>query len=140
MRFIDPKRVEHKLPSTWLSDAKNETDAVGKLDESSRAKAINARSEYWRDLKSILNADSSDKCWYCESKQIRSDNAVDHYRPKNNVVDCTRIKGYWWLAFRWDNYHFSCTYCNSRRVDEVGGTEGGKHDHFPLWDESRRAT
>ena len=82
---------------------------------------------------------SDDKCWYCESKQIRLDRHVDHYRPKNSVAECADHPGYWWLAFRSYNYRYSCTYCNSRRVDQRSGQAGGKADHFPLRDESRRA-
>ena len=140
MRFINPESVKAKIPADWHEKAKTATAEIAKLADGDRAKAINAKDELWRDLKSALKIVASNKCWYCESKQIRSDNAVDHYRPKNNIAGCTKIKGYWWLAFQWQNYRFSCTYCNSRRIDEEGGTAGGKHDHFPLWDESRRAT
>ena len=59
---------------------------------------------------------------------------------KGRVAECPDMPcGYWWLAFEWRNYRYSCTFCNSRRVDLDGGTEGGKHDHFPLFDETRRA-
>jgi hypothetical protein len=37
------------------------------------------------------------------------------------------------------NFRYSCTFCNSRRVDAEGGTAGGKQDHFPLSRASRRA-
>jgi uncharacterized protein (TIGR02646 family) len=81
---------------------------------------------------------SNDKCWYCESKDLRSDNAVDHYRPKGNVKDSAPPHdGYWWLAFDWRNYRFSCTFCNSIRNSPT--TSGGKQDYFPLHDEAKRA-
>lgn len=64
------------------------------------------------------------------SKEDRSDNPIDHFRPKNKVVECDGHPGYWWLAFDWRNYRFTCTYCNSRRVNIE--TAGAKHDHFPL--------
>jgi uncharacterized protein (TIGR02646 family) len=140
MKFVAPDSVKAVIPADWYQRAKEAADAIAKLPEADRAKAINAKSELWRELKPVLKCVATNKCWYCESKQIRSDNAVDHYRPKNNINGCTKIKGYWWLAFDWQNYRFSCTYCNSRRIDELGGTEGGKHDEFPLWDESKRAT
>ncbi len=104
-----------------------------------RSKAISDRSDIWRELKNYLKEASYGKCWYCESRQERSDNTVDHYRPKNRVAECTDHEGYWWLAFKWTNYRYSCTFCNSRRIDQVHETEGGKHDHFPLLYEKNRA-
>jgi uncharacterized protein (TIGR02646 family) len=99
---------------------------------------INLQSEIWSSLKDILARLSNGKCWYCESRNLRSDNAVDHFRPKNKVVECPTHEGYWWLAFSWENYRFSCTFCNSKRRDREGGTVGGKHDHFPLAREEDR--
>src|SRR6202035_4546646 len=79
----------------------------------------------------VLAAMSHQKCWYCEARQIRSDNAVDHFRPKSV---------YPWLAFSYLNYRFSCTYCNSvRKNPETGETEG-KGDKFALFNEGQRAT
>ena len=75
---------------------------------------------------------SHDKCWYCESKQDRSDKPVDHFRPKNSVVEDAVHPGYYWLAFDWRNFRWSCTFCNSKRRDLEGGTAGGKQDHFPI--------
>jgi uncharacterized protein (TIGR02646 family) len=140
MRFIAPDSVKAVIPAGWHQTAKEATEAIANLAEGERAKSINDKSALWRDLKPRLKTVASNKCWYCESREVRSDNAVDHYRPKNNIVGCTKIKGYWWLAFVWENYRFSCTFCNSRRIDKDGGTEGGKHDEFPLLDETRRAT
>jgi hypothetical protein len=64
---------------------------------------------------------------------------VDHFRPKNAVAESPGHKGYWWLAFKWENYRFCCTFCNCRRIDQTTGDGGGKADHFPLKDEARRA-
>lgn len=86
----------------------------------------------------MLSEWSNGKCWYCEAKNLRADNGVDHFRPKNNVVECPAHRGYWWLAFSLDNYRFSCTFCNSRRRGREGGTAGGKQDHFPLVREADR--
>ena len=78
------------------------------------------------------------KCWYCESRQVRSDNAVDHFRPKSRVQGVVPAHGgYWWLAFDWENYRYTCTYCNSLRKSAT--TSGGKQDFFPLEDENKRA-
>lgn len=127
-------------------DAAWETDARAALAEARTRAAGKARSDYiksqsdiWSRLKPKLEALSDRKCWYCEAREIRSDRAVDHYRPKNNVRDSDPPhQGYWWLAFDPLNYRLCCTYCNSRRKDRETGAVGGKGDYFPLEDEARR--
>jgi 5-methylcytosine-specific restriction endonuclease McrA len=99
----------------------------------------NGRSQIWRDLKDGLAALLYDKCWYCETPIDRSDNAVDHFRPKNRVSDAANPHtGYRWLAFDESNFRYACTYCNSRRKDLESGTAGGKTDRFPLVNEAQR--
>lgn len=100
-------------------------EAGGDLSE------INKRSAIWRELKDVLADLSYDKCWYCEVKQERSDNAVDHFRPKSL---------YPWLAFDKSNLRYSCTYCNSRRKNPETGETEGKGDSFPLFNEAQRAS
>jgi uncharacterized protein (TIGR02646 family) len=135
VRFIhrDPSRV----PADWLVEAVKaavDVDAVGEAD---RGKAIDERDHVWQTAKRWLSDMSSEKCWYCESRQERSDNAVDHYRPKAGVYERSDHPGYWWLAFDWQNYRFCCTFCNSRRHSRHG-TSGGKRTHFPIRDETLR--
>lgn len=92
---------------------------------------VNDQSAVWRELKDALAGCSDDKCWYCEIKQERSDNAVDHFRPKSL---------YPWLAFEKANFRYSCTYCNSKRKNPETGDTEGKGNEFPLLDETPRAT
>ncbi len=92
---------------------------------------VNKHDGVWKACKGPLKALSHDKCYYCEIVQERSDNAVDHFRPKSL---------YPWSAFRWNNYRFACTYCNSRRRDSENDRTGGKGDNFPLLDMNKRAT
>lgn len=153
MRFILQDDVYDHLPSNWdelvakakayverkAAEAHGAAAAAGKspmeMEElvlAARHKAVNRKSSVWRAAAGALSQASHDKCWYCESKQIRSDKPVDHFRPKNSVSEATGHPGYWWLAFDWKNYRYSCTYCNSKRRDINGGTEGGKQDHFPI--------
>lgn len=95
--------------------------------------------DLWRGVKAELGHILNEKCWFCETPVPRSDNAVDHFRPKGRVSDAARAHaGYGWLAFDPDNFRFACTLCNSRRVDAEHGTAGGKADRFPLLDESCR--
>ena len=136
MRFVNNSGL--KPGEKWIKEAKRLTEEARQItDKEERAKFINKKSRTWKDLKPILEILSHRKCWYCESLEIRSDRTVDHYRPKNNVKD-TNHGGYWWLAFRHDNFRLSCTFCNSHRKERESGEVGGKGDYFPLWDEEKR--
>ncbi len=153
MRFIDQDDVYDHLPPDWdekveaaekyvdkkvaaaLADALAKGKAGSELEEIClvvRHKAINAKSSVWRAANDALKKASHDKCWYCEIKQDRSDKPVDHFRPKNSVIEDKTHPGYTWLAFDWENFRLSCTFCNSKRRDVDGGTKGGKQDHFPI--------
>ena len=139
MRYIDLHEIEPLLPEGWQKRAQQALHEVENLLPDERLKEIDKRASIWQEIKDVLAEYSHSKCWYCESRQDRSDNDVDHFRPKGRVAECQEHKGYWWLAFNWMNYRFSCTYCNRRRRDRVTGHSGGKQDHFPLLDEENRA-
>ena len=85
------------------------------------------------------------KCGYCEFKLIRTDQNVDHYRPKGRVAEATKHRGYYWLAYEWTNLIPSCSHCNQRRGELAEFPlarrfpAAGKLDSFPLVDESMRA-
>lgn len=159
MRFIDQDEIEADLPGNWdetveaawayvngkMAEAEqsivNQAEEKGwegeqlqvKIEEA-KGKARRAAITYkgiWSDLSDLLAEHSNGKCWYCETTEDRSDNPIDHFRPKNKVVECDDHPGYWWLAYDWKNYRFACTYCNSRRVEVE--TAGGKQDHFPIF-------
>ncbi|WP_145498962.1 hypothetical protein [Streptomyces sp. CFMR 7] len=115
-----------------MTDELLEADGIAE-----RKKIIDDNQDLWRSIKGVLAAVGYQKCWYCETADIRSDNAVDHFRPKGRISG-EGTEGYWWLAFDVRNYRFACTYCNSRRHGE-GGTIGGKADFFPLAAGSRRS-
>lgn len=131
MRYIDPDDL--RLPDGWAEEAQAATHAVLGGASPSDFDSI------WRDLKQRLAALLHDKCWFCETPVTRSDNAVDHFRPKGRVSDAAREhNGYRWLTFAATNFRFACTFCNSRRVDVEHGTAGGKADRFPLVNEAAR--
>ncbi len=131
MRYVD--RAKLVKPAGWIARAKAATDAVA-----NGADPI-AHDAVWRDLKDGLANLLHDKCWYCESTVDRSDNAVDHFRPKSKVSDAANPHtGYRWLAFDESNFRYACTYCNSKRKDVENGTAGGKADRFPLVNEAHR--
>lgn len=132
MRYVDVSSLS--LPDGWDESALAATKAV------LRGQATIAEYEdIWRDLKTRLAKVLFDKCWFCETPITRSDNAVDHFRPKGKVSDAARAHvGYRWLAFSYINFRYACTFCNSRRIDVEGGTQGGKADRFPLVNEPAR--
>jgi hypothetical protein len=146
MRYIDNTFLD--IPDNWEERA---TEASRKLLAEERT--ADQLSQVWRDLKTCLSNASHRRCWYCESTINRSDNAVDHYRPKGTVktgrlhedglrIDTTDIEpvhnGYIWKTFSLDNFRYSCDHCNEYRKD-LEGTSGGKWNYFPLVREERRA-
>ncbi len=139
MRCINTDELEEELPEGWVERAQQALEEIRAAEPANRAQLLQQKAELWRELKEILASVSHDKCWYCESLEVRSDNAVDHFRPKGRVEEADHHEGYWWLAFDFRNYRYSCTFCNSRRKDRKTSEAGGKHDHFPLMDESKRS-
>lgn len=139
MRHIDIREIDLLLPDGWEAKAKKALTEIEALPPDDRNEEIDKRANIWQELKDLLREYRHGKCWYCETIQERSDNAIDHYRPKGRVAECQNHEGYWWLAFDVRNYRFSCTHCNSRRKDRVTGNTGGKQDNFPLLDENNRA-
>ncbi|MFI6089543.1 HNH endonuclease [Streptomyces sp. NPDC051218] len=65
---------------------------------------------------------------------------MDHYRPKSAIIG-VQGPGYWWLAYVASNYRLACGFCNSGGA-QINGQRGRrtKSNHFPLLDESTRAT
>lgn len=91
----------------------------------------------WKDYKSIFSQAQRGKCGYCEIQVIGGQYGdVEHYAPKAAAwdlkpdpntwgveqPDLSKVKGrdpnklydrgYWWLAYDWDNYLLSCEICN----------------------------
>jgi hypothetical protein len=63
-------------------------------------------SSVWKKAKEQLRAESAGKCAYCEGKADHvAFNDVEHFRPKSD---------YWWLAYCWENYTYSCVLCNQK--------------------------
>jgi uncharacterized protein (TIGR02646 family) len=150
MRWVDIDQLE--LPDGWqvradkalnglrqeIEHAEQAAQATGKNIVVARRKAIlegldtSSRKRVWRDLAPHLAKLRNGKCWYSESLNPGSNKDVDHFRPKNRVDEDPDHEGYWWLAFDWHNYRYSCQWCNQRRVDAANRTEGGKLDRFPI--------
>ncbi|MFM6188979.1 MAG: hypothetical protein ACKPEN_13315 [Planktothrix sp.] len=150
MRWIDIDQLE--IPDGWhakadkaLNELRQEIECAeqkarlaGEDIRAARRKAISegldksSRQKIWRDLAPYLAKLRNSKCWYSESLNPGSNKDVDHFRPKNRVYEDPDHEGYWWLAFDWRNYRYSCQLCNQRRVDTTNNTNGGKWDRFPI--------
>ena len=62
------------------------------------------KASAWKPAKSALKKESGGKCAYCEAPtHTVAHGDVEHFRPKSR---------YWWLAFCFDNYLYSCQICN----------------------------
>ena len=80
-----------------------------------------ARKELWIHQKH--------KCCYCERKRgEKRESDLEHFRPKAGIEGEVH-PGYWWLAYDWNNYLYSCKPCN----------EEYKKNKFPLMDNGVRA-
>lgn len=94
----------------------------------------------WGLLKHWLSELSHGKCWYCESNSERAASDVDHFRPKAGVTcnrsELTNHDGYYWQAYEWLNYRYSCQRCN--RSEKDNDILFGKHNEFSLCDENQR--
>lgn len=65
----------------------------------------------------------NEKCAYCETKIIRFNPDMEHYRPKGKVKEDPDHPGYFWLAYDWENLVPSCEFCNAGL---------GKQNQFPV--------
>lgn len=131
MRYVDLQKLV--LPAGWLARAQEAAQEIA------NGLAPDERRAVWGVLKDGLASLLHDKCWYCETHVDRSDNAVDHFRPKGRVADAANAHaGYSWLAFEQGNFRYACTFCNSRRKGVDDKTAGGKADRFPLLNELQR--
>lgn len=144
MRYIDLQQVEACKPVNWDADSRAWLAAIkGAKDKSAKFKSLGS---VWSTFKPNFVLQFGDKCWYSEVPRIGTDFNVDHFRPKGAVktgkgIYATKLltggkrqnhPGYWWLAFEAQNYRYTCQYANQPR------DKGGKHDYFPLIDESTR--
>ncbi len=61
-------------------------------------------SKHWKKAKAQLKVETHGKCAYCEAPTSTvAYGDVEHFRPKSV---------YWWLAYCYDNYLFSCQICS----------------------------
>ncbi len=144
MRYIPINSLEDRenWPSKqWQERASKAEDELKNLPEGkTRADIFKKYGDIWSDLKEDFRKLGHGKCWYCEVTTDGMRGDMDHHRPKGRVTENPDHPGYWWLAFNWRNFRFSCERCNSLNTDPDTQIVGGKQNHFPLIsnDESRR--
>ncbi|MEO6457569.1 MAG: hypothetical protein ABIO92_04760 [Chloroflexia bacterium] len=75
-------------------------------------------SAIWKKAKKQLKKEAAGKCAYCEAEtSVVAHGDVEHFRPKGGD------DGYWYLAYCYDNYTYSCQICNQTY----------KKDKFPIF-------
>lgn len=135
MRYIDIRPLEEREawpPDSWKKLARRAENELRNLPpDEPRVSVFKNYSNVWGSLKDDFRLLSYDKCWYCETSTRNMRGDMDHYRPKGGVTG-TKHPGYWWLAFNWRNFRFSCERCNSGIPDPESEVKGGKGNHFPL--------
>lgn len=81
-------------------------------------------TNYWYPKsREILWLHQDKKCCYCERiRELKRESDLEHFRPKAKVAEEPKHFGYWWLAYTFNNYLYSCKICN----------EDYKKNKFPL--------
>ena len=74
------------------------------------------RVPLWNALKPLLTEVFCGKCAYCETSLVGSYTTVDLFRPKARVMEDKSFRGYWWLAYEWNNMYASCQRCNGMKA------------------------
>ena len=84
------------------------------------------------------------KCCYCESKyKATSWGTVEHFRPKGAVQQkrggAREYPGYYWLAYRWENFLVTCAPCNTSKgaIFPLSNPEARARSHHDELDAGR---
>lgn len=123
-------RINGAPPADWVTTAEAVTQQLRTApDEVAREAIIVANEGLWRDdrIRNWLLGQFNNKCWYSEAYDAAASIHVDHYRPKGRVkqaLGATPEGGYWWLAFKWDNYRICGQLLNVKKGDLFPIIEG----------------
>lgn len=146
MRFINIDELWPDAVEAFEKVAETHVAALRAMPPEQRADYIEKHAN-WSDLKGPLAALSHGKCWYTECRSTGGDRDVDHFRPKGKIRRCPawpetdekpEHEGYWWLAFHWKNYRYSCRFSNAPRRSPDADHAGGKWNYFPVREECSR--
>ena len=134
-----------KPPADYPAKARQALRRIHADIAAGRAPAFDER--IWKAHKGAFSAAQRDKCGYCEQPSLNHPGAVDHYAPKKEVQELAdpgaehiltasvpdrrtppiSRRGYWWLAYNWNNWLFVCERCNT----------GWKRGLFPVRENPR---
>jgi len=124
----------------WRGDARNgHKELRAQLKKTGK---FAVRDALYKRMKDDLFRLYHGKCVYCESPlQVSSWDQLDHFRPKNEVLDEERVvsidragkrhPGYHWLAYEWTNLLPSCAVCNQRKGALFPLLPGSTHARQP---------
>jgi len=138
LEFIPPKG--DTTWTTWLESCARKQKEHNRLCESGEPQKV---SPLYSHTKSVFLAAFRGKCAYCESEIAAAQHgSLDHYRPKQGVTEngqvvlsadgSRRHRGYYWLAYDWNNLLPSCILCNEPSTKLSGGKLVGKRNEFPI--------
>lgn len=124
-KFLDPDRKQN-LVDLYRAASENMLD-----DDTTKKRVFN--SSRWKKAKPQLETETFGKCAFCEaptSAVYFGD--VEHFRPKSV---------YWWLAYCYENFLYSCRVCNGKKSDihnfsgpvAVAPAFAGTMDENALW-------
>jgi hypothetical protein len=125
-------RINGTPPADWVADAETVTQLLrAAADQYARDTIILENEGLWRDgrIRDWLLGQFNNKCWYSEAQDSVSSIHVDHYRPKGRVKQepgANPEGGYWWLAFKWDNYRICGQLLNVKKGDLFPIIEGDR--------------
>lgn len=101
-------RTEERIPRNLRGDGR--VDGERRLLEWKRAALGGSSAKItsrWGPAKRTLRGDTRRNCAFCEADTtVVAYGAVEHFRPKAR---------YWWLAYCYDNFVYSCTVCNTKK-------------------------
>ena len=133
------RRAAKKALLQALEDAQTAVDGLPEgQDNGQKGKYIDNNSDKWSAIKEELWKLGNMKCWYSEAELECNLAEVEHFRPKKRVTGEHHC-GYWWCAFKWQNFRISHPLVNKRLTDYQTGKVVGKGCYFPLRDGSPRA-
>jgi hypothetical protein len=142
MRHIDLSKLkdwiaEYPELQNWDAKEQAHVEALRGLDKKGRADYFRTHSD-WNLWIPIFYRLMEGKCWYTESPPNSNHWAIEHFRPKNraNISEDVCLKeGYWWLAYRVDNFRLAGSIVNLCRQDIFSEEDEvlGKGNYFPLY-------
>lgn len=142
MRYIDLNAAIASVPAPILKKLHSANVAMNVKSDEKKEVAASKGNVYWTPVKKYFEAVSERKCWYTESRNSGCVNDVEHFRPKGKKLSSSKqvAHWYWFLAFNPINYRLSCALPNRQNKNPLLGATGGKHDHFPLLNDTKHAT